>query len=128
MILSFHLFKLFNVIYQTGHLFILLFCYSCIIIILPATNTVNILFMSDSEQYRKMLNTYALPTKTVQWTRGGETAASSAVFRNVWQWAWLKKVRLYHGPLKLSVTYARSCEVEVSNDSLVKPMLRMTDT
>lgn len=37
----------------------------------------------DSELYRKMQSMSALLIKTVPWTRGGETAASSAVSRNV---------------------------------------------
>lgn len=49
----------------------------------------------DSERSRKMQSMCALPTKTVQWTRGGGTVASSVAFRSVWQWEWSKKVRPY---------------------------------
>ncbi len=46
----------------------------------------------NSELFRKMQSMRVLPIKTVQWTRGGETAASSAVSKNVSQWEWSKKV------------------------------------
>lgn len=58
----------------------------------------------DSELYRKMQSMCALLTKTAQWTRGGETAASSAVSRNVLQWEWSKKVIQCQTLLKPSVT------------------------
>lgn len=54
--------------------------------------------------YRKMQSMCALPIKTVQWTRGGETAASSAVSKNVWQWGWSKKVMQCQSVLTPSVT------------------------
>lgn len=69
----------------------------------------------------------ASPIKTVQWTRGGETAASSAVSRNVLQWEWSKKVMQCQTLLNLSVTDVWRRETGVCNDSLVKPKLGMTD-
>lgn len=56
--------------------------------------SINIHFsIFDSELFRKMQSTCALPIKTVQWTRGGEIDANSAVSRNVSLWEWSKKVK-----------------------------------
>ncbi len=81
----------------------------------------------DSELYRKTQSMCASPIKTVQWTRGGETAASSAVSRNVSQWEWSKKVMQCQTLLKLSETDVWWQETGVCKDSLVKPKLGMTD-
>lgn len=89
----------------------------------------NVIFspLFDSELYRKMQSMCASQIKTVQWTRGGETAASSAVSRNVLQWEWSKKVMQCQNLLKLSVTNVWRWQTGVCNDSLVKPKLGMTD-
>lgn len=86
-----------------------------------------IFFLFDSELYRKTQSTCAWPIKTVRWTRGGGTAASSAVSRNVSQWEWSKKVMQCQALLKLSVTNEWWQETGVCNDSLVKPKLGMRD-
>ncbi|PNI33090.1 NR4A1 isoform 16, partial [Pan troglodytes] len=39
-------------------------------------------------QCRKTPSTSAWLTRTALWTRGGETAASSAASRSAWRWAW----------------------------------------
>lgn len=57
-----------------------------------------------SELYRKMQSMCALLVKTVRWTRGGGTAASSAVSRSASQWEWSKKVIQRQTLLKASVT------------------------
>lgn len=74
----------------------------------------------DSELYRKMQSMSASPIKTVQWTRGGETVASSAVSRNVLQWEWSKKVMQSQTLLQLLVMMRNW---GVCNNSLVKPKL-----
>lgn len=49
-------------------------------------------FLSSSEQSRKIPSTFASQTRTVPWTRGGATAASSAASRSAWPSAWCEKV------------------------------------
>ena len=61
--------------------------------IMPRVNTTEsarVRAVKDSlrELYRRVLSTSAWQIRTVQWTSGGETAASSVGFRSVSQWGW----------------------------------------
>lgn len=79
-----------------------------------------------------MQSTCALPTKTVQWTRGGGTAASSVAFRSVWQWEWSKKVRPYRvgetGTLLMKDELCAKCHWNLSVSVFVSSIVVRTDS